>query len=89
MTSREAFELILKLASSKCIFIQDVEAEIQTIYGYPIEKIRNDFKVLDLLKELIGRYLIINDDSVEIENYMLFKSFPKEKIELLKEWLEK
>lgn len=89
MTSSEAFELILKLASSKCLCIQNVETEIITIYGYPIERIRNDFKVLDLLKELIGRYFIINDDSVEIENYILFKSLPKEKIELLKEWLEK
>jgi hypothetical protein len=88
MTSKEAFELILKLASSK-LYIQNVEAEIQTIYGYPIEKIRNDFKILDLLKELIGRYFIINDDSVEIENYILFQSLPKDKIELLKEWLEK
>lgn len=90
MTNKEAFEKILKIASSNSSAIQNAEVEIKTIYGYPIDNIRNALETLDFLKEIFGNYIkVVKDDCIQTDYGLKVESLPIEKVKLVKDWLEK
>ena len=94
MTSKEAFEKIIEL----CNYYQhtiEKDTEVGTIWGYPIDNIRKDLEVLDILK----KWIVVNetyDDlfpyEIKLRNgYVSNKSclvFTKDDYEKVKEWLE-
>ena len=94
MTSKEAFEKIIEL----CNYYQHTivkDTEVGTIWGYPIDNIRKDLEVLEILK----KWVLVNetyDDlfpyEIKLRNgYVSNKScltFTKDDYEKVKEWLE-
>ena len=94
MTSKEAFEKIIEL----CNYYQhtiEKDTEVGTIWGYPIDNIRKDLEVLDILK----KWIVVNetyDDlfpyEIKLRNgYVSNKSclvLTKDDYEKVKEWLE-
>ena len=80
MTSKEAFEKIIELCNHyQHTIVKDTEVE--TICGYPIDNIRKDLEILEILK----KHIYSSDSSISIilddlRNYDDFKK--------VKEWLE-
>ena len=80
MTSKEAFEKIIELCNHYQHTIER-DTEIGTIWGYPIDNIRKDLEVLEILKKYSYSY----------DNGTLFIALDCmnfNELEIVKEWLE-
>lgn len=80
MTSKEAFEKIIEL----CNYYQHKivkDTEVETICGYPIDNIRKDLEILEILK----KHIYSSDSSISIilDDLRNYDDFQK-----VKEWLE-
>ena len=80
MTSKEAFEKIIEL----CNYYQHKivkDTEVETIWGYPIDNIRKDLEILEILK----KHIYSSDSSISIilDDLRNYDDFNK-----VKEWLE-
>ena len=95
MTSKEAFEEIIKVCN--LYHRQIANVDVESIHGYPIKKIEKDLEVLEIIKtknvdiSLVKNcygalaYAVYNSHIDEEKNDKL----TKEEYDLLKEWLEK
>lgn len=81
MNSKEAFEKMVEL----CNFYHHTivkDTNIELIYGYPVDNIRRDLEVLEILKKY----------SYSPDNFTLFTALGSmnfDELEKVKEWLEK
>ena len=80
MTSKEAFEKIIDLCNHYQHTIEK-DTEVGTIWGYPIDNIRKDLEVLEILK----KHIYSSDSSISIilDDLRNYDDFRK-----IKEWLE-
>lgn len=89
MTNLTAFNKLMDLLESY-ISTENVGLSINTIYGYPVDNIRNALETLDFLKELFGNYIkVVNDDCIQTDYGLKVESLPIEKVKLVKDWLER
>ena len=80
MTSKEAFEKIIELCNHyQHTIVKDTE--IETIWGYPIDNIRKDLEVLEILK----KYSYSNDNETL---FIALDCMNFNELEIVKEWLE-
>ena len=84
MTSKEAFEKIIEL----CNYYQHKivkDTEVETIWGYPIDNIRKDLEILEIIKK---EYLFCKTN--ERLNSMVIGLHISEDTDFkkVKEWLE-
>lgn len=87
MTSKEAFEKIREIMEQyHHQFVKD-NIKLETIEGYPINKIEKDLELLEILKKYIS--IFENPNTVEKFRYVYTSGYiTKEEYDLLKEWLE-
>lgn len=84
MTSKEAFEKIVELCNSyHHTIVKDTDIEL--ICGYPIDNIRRDLEVLEILKKHynLNSLTLTLGDIISISIHKDDKDFKK-----VKEWLE-
>ena len=84
MTSREAFEKMVEL----CNFYHHTivkDTDIELICGYPIDNIRRDLEVLEILKKHynVNSLIVSLNSIISISIYKDDKDFKK-----VKDWLE-
>ena len=88
MTSKEAFEKIIEL----CNYYQHTiakDTEVGTIWGYPIDNIRKDLEVLEIIKKSItDKYLLCK--RTKCLNSLIIGLHISEDTDFkkIKEWLE-
>lgn len=88
MTSKEAFEKIIEL----CNYYQhtiEKDTEVGNIWGYPIDNIRKDLEVLEIIKKSItDKYLLCK--RTKCLNYLIIGLHISEDTDFkkIKEWLE-
>lgn len=85
MTSREAFEKMVE----SCNFYHHTivkDTDIELICGYPVDNIRRDLEVLEILKKHynVDSLIVSLNSFISIYIYKDDKDFKK-----VKEWLEK
>ena len=98
MTSKQAFEKIREIMEQYYHqFVKD-NIKLETIEGYPINKIEKDLKVLEILKKHLfiriddkpfdENYLVslLDDEEREWDYTCIFVN--EEEKDLIKEWLE-
>lgn len=88
MTSKEAFEKIIELCNHyQHTIVKDTEVE--TIWGYPIDNIRKDLEILEIIKKSItDKYLLCK--RTKCLNSLIIGLHISEDTDLkkIKEWLE-
>lgn len=84
--SLEAFDKIIEVCNYYHHHIVK-DTEVQTIYGYPIDNIRKDLEVLEIIKKKKPHF-----GTIELGNYELYDlsigGLTKEEFNKIKEWLE-
>ena len=84
MTSKEAFEKIIDLCNHYQHTIEK-DTEMGTIWGYPIDNIRKDLKILEIFKKHYDYDSLV----VSADNFISFHIYKDDKdFNKIKEWLE-
>ena len=92
MTSKEAFEKIIEL----CNYYQhtiEKDTEVGTIWGYPIDNIRKDLEVLEIIKKSITHkenHKYVLNEKLKSLKFMTMNLYISEDTDFkkIKEWLE-
>ena len=93
MTSKEAFEEIIKVCN--LYHRQIANVDVESIHGYPIKKIKKDLEVLEILK----KWILVNESYDDLfpyeidvkQQYVSKRSclvLTEEDFKKIKEWLE-
>ena len=88
MTSKEAFEKIIELCNHYHHTIVK-DTEVETICGYPIDNIRKDLEILEIIKKSITHKYLFSK-KIECLNSMVIGLSISEDTDFnkIKEWLE-
>lgn len=92
MTSKEAFEKIIELCNHyQHTIVKDTEVE--TIWGYPIDNIRKDLEILEIIKKSITHkenHTYVLNKKLKGQKFMTMNLYISGDIDFkkVKEWLE-
>ena len=92
MTSKEAFEKIIELCNHYQHTIEK-DTEVGTIWGYPIDNIRKDLEVLEIIKKSvtdIENHTYVLNKKLKGQKFMIMNLFISGDTDFkkVKEWLE-